>query len=62
MSDPVVEEHDYEQIDDRDDGDMGRFRVPGGWLYRSREWFARDDSPALGVALAFVPDPPAKKV
>jgi len=37
-------------------GDTCRLRVPGGWLYRSREC-AEHDGRTSTVALCFVPNP-----
>ena len=51
-------DHDYWVFiaSEAEGGDTYRLRVPGGWLYRVREWAAGEPDRPSTVALAFVPD------
>jgi len=46
----------WEMIESHRDGDTYRMEIPGGWLYRVREYGAKD-SP-IAIAVKFVPMPP----
>ena len=60
----MIETLKWESVaDDPDRGSfLSRLEVPGGWLYRLRDWGDDgEDVTIMRVSLTFVPRPPRRK-
>lgn len=57
MSDIPPYEKEWDLVEKRKGawgGETHRMPVPGGWLYRCREWGGEDEN--FAIAMTFVPD------